>query len=130
MTPDIFEKRITVCPEHLDALNHVNNVVFLQWVQELADNHWFSKSTDEFNKVYAWVVLDHFIEYKRQAFLGDILTAKTFIEKNEGVRSIRMVEFFKDDKLVVRAKTNWCLIDRKRGRPMRVPKEITALFIY
>lgn len=130
MTSDVFQKQINVRAEHLDALNHVNNVVFLQWVQDIAGEHWFSKSTDAFNELYAWVVLDHFIEYKKQAFLNDILTVKTFIEKNEGVRSIRMVEFFKEEKLIVRAKTNWCLIDRKRGRPMRVPEEINRLFFY
>jgi len=128
MTSNIFQKQITVHAEHLDTLNHVNNVVFLQWVQDIAEDHWLSKSTTDFNEIYAWVALDHFIEYKKPAFLNDILTVKTFIEESVGARSIRMVEFFKEDKLVVRAKTNWCLIDRKRGRPMRIPKEINQLF--
>ena len=128
MQSDIFEKQITVKKEHLDALNHVNNVVYLQWVQDIAGEHWFEKSSKEFNEAYFWVVLDHFIEYKRQAFLDDVLTVRTYIEKNEGVRSVRMVEFLKADKLVVKAKTNWCLIDRKRQRPCRVPQEINDLF--
>lgn len=128
MTSEIYEKQITVEAQHLDELQHVNNVVYLQWIQDIAGEHWLSKSTEAFNAAYFWVVLDHFIEYKGQAFLDDILKIKTFVEKNEGVRSVRVVEFYKNEKCIVRAKTNWCLIDRARNRPTRVPKEVDDLF--
>lgn len=125
---DKYEMLITVDEQHLDDLRHVNNVVYLQWVQEAAKAHWLSKSSDEFNAKYHWVVLDHFIEYKGAAFLGDEIRIETFVEKNEGVRSVRHVHFFRKDKLIVKAKTNWCLIDKERNRPARVPKEIDDLF--
>ncbi len=128
MKSEIYQKSIRVCTEHLDDLQHVNNVVFLQWVQDIAGEHWLSKSDDIFNEAFYWVVVDHFIEYKGQAFLDNILVVQTFVEKNEGVRSTRIVEFYKDEKLIVRAKTNWCLIDRARNRPTRVPKEVDEMF--
>ena len=128
MKSQVYQKSILVLEEHLDYLKHVNNVVFLQWVQDLAGEHWMSKSNITFNQAYFWVVLNHYIEYKGQAFLDDVLIAKTYVEKNEGVRSLRVVEFFKDEKLIVRAKTHWCLIDRKTNRPSRVPQEVDDMF--
>ena len=128
MKSEVYEKLIIVTAEHLDDLQHVNNVVFLQWVQDLAGAHWLSKSNDTFNKAFYWVVLDHFIEYKGQAFFDDELIAKTFVQKNEGVRSLRVVEFYKNEVLIVSAKTNWCLIDRAKNRPARVPKEVDDMF--
>lgn len=123
-----YEKEITVQEAHLDALKHVNNVVFLQWIQDIAGEHWDSKSNAQFDAQYYWVVLDHFIEYKRQAVLHDSLLVRTFVEKNEGVRSWRIVEFYKNEKLVVRSKTTWCLISREKNRPVRIPKEVDAMF--
>lgn len=128
MTSEVYEKRITVREAHLDHLKHVNNVVILQWVQDMAGEHWMSKTNDIFDAAYYWVVLDHYIEYKGQAYLNDVLIAKTFVQKNEGVRSLRVVEFYKNEKLIARAKTNWCLIDRAKNRPARVPKEVDNMF--
>jgi len=130
MTPDIFQKQIIVRAEHLDAINHVNNIVYLQWVQDIGSDHWLANTKSQYEDQYFWVVLDHFIEYKGQAFLDDILTVKTFIKSNDGVRSVRIVEFFKEEKLICRASSNWCLIDRKRNRPVRISKEINDLFLF
>ena len=128
MTSEIFEKTITVEPDHIDIQQHVNNVVYLQWVQDIAGEHWLSKSDPAFNETHFWVVLNHFIEYKGQAFLGDSLTIRTFVERNEGVRSVRIVEIFKADKLITRARTEWVLMNRERNRPVRVPEAVDRLF--
>ena len=128
MISEVFEKTIVVRQEHLDQLNHVNNVVWLQWVQDMAEAHWQSKTTTTIENGYFWVVLNHFIEYKRQAFLGNSLLAKTFVASYEGPRSERHVEFYLDDKLCVKAKSSWCLISRASERPTRVPDEIVSLF--
>jgi acyl-CoA thioester hydrolase len=128
MTREIYQKKITVSREHLDELQHVNNVIYLQWVQDIAAEHWRSKVHDGFDTSHYWVVLDHFIEYKGQAFLNDIITIETFVEKNLGLRSTRVVEFYKGEKSIVRAHTNWCLINRISGRPIRIPPEIDQLF--
>jgi acyl-CoA thioester hydrolase len=128
MVSEKFSKIIRVKKVHLDALKHVNNVVFLQWVQDMAAEHWQSKSNKDFDAAYYWVVLDHYIEYKGQAFLDDELTVQTFVERNEGLRSTRVVEFLREGKLLVKAKTNWCLINRLSHRPVRIPEEIDRMF--
>lgn len=128
MKSKTFQKNIKVLEEHIDQLKHVNNVVYLQWVQDLAGNHWDMITKNVYDEVYYWVVIDHYIEYKGQAVLDDVIVAKTYIEKSEGVKSTRIVEFYLDTKLIVRAKTNWALIAKNSNRLVRVPQEIVDLF--
>lgn len=128
MTSVIYQKEIKVEAKHLDDLQHVNNVVYLQWVQDIAGEHWKSKSDPAFDKAYYWVVVDHYVSYKGQAIIDDCLTVKTYVERNNGVKSARIVEFYKGDKLIVQAKTHWCLVNVMTKRPVRIPKEVDKLF--
>lgn len=126
---EIFELQITVEPHHLDGLNHVNNVVYLQWVQDAAAAHWDHRATQDMKDEYIWVVLNHFLEYKRPAFLGEKLTARTFVFNYDGAKSERHVQILRDETLLVQAKTVWCLLDKSSQRPKRVPQEFADLFI-
>ena len=113
----------------MDELNHVNNVIYLQWVQEISKHHWLSLAKTPFTDQYYWVVVEHELVYKKQAFLGDEITITTFVESFEGPFSIRCVEFKRADEILVRATSKWCLIDKLSNRPKRVPEEIVNLFI-
>ncbi|MCP4461156.1 MAG: acyl-CoA thioesterase [Cytophagales bacterium] len=124
-----YTKTITVEHEHLDELNHVNNVVYLQWVQDIAKEHWFSKTEDDINNMYVWVVVKHELEYKRPAFLNDELSVTTYVEDFKGALSVRCVDFKKGEDLIVSARSQWCMIGAKDQRPKRVPKEIFELFL-
>ncbi len=125
-----YELLITVSPEDIDELQHVNNVVYLKWVQDVASAHWNSVASDEMKGQYAWVVLKHEIEYFSPAFLHDKITARTRVHHSEGVRSERHVELFnqKTGKLLARAKTTWCLLDAATMKPRRVEQDILGLF--
>lgn len=126
---EIFELPITVEAHHLDDLNHVNNVVYLQWVQDVAAAHWSHKATDQMKSEYIWVVLNHYLEYKRPALLGEQLIARTYVHNYDGPKSERHVQILRGDTLLVQAKTTWCLLDKASQRPKRVPQEFGALFI-
>ena len=75
-----------------------------------------------------WVVRSHHLEYKKQVLLGDQLLVKTFVTNYKGPFSERVVEFYCEEKLVVKSSSNWCLIDREDGKPMAVPATIQGLF--
>ena len=124
-----FSKTITVLPEHLDHLNHVNNVVYLQWVQDIAKEHWFSETSEDINTAYFWVVVKHELEYKKQAFLGDEIIVRTYVEEFKGALSVRCVEFKKGEDLIVSTRSQWCLIGAKDHKPKRVPKGFLDLFL-
>jgi acyl-CoA thioester hydrolase len=125
-----FEKTITVSKDDLDDLNHVNNVRYVQWVQDIAKDHWFAYATKDILETYSWFLVNHFIEYKSQALLGDQLLLKTYVPKVEGVSTIRHVEIInvKTEQLIVNSKAKWCLIDSKTLRPIRITPKIADLF--
>ena len=126
----ILEKEITVSKNDLDDLNHVNNVIYVHWVQEIAKEHWKSLVSNEIIKNYYWVLLEHQIKYLNPALLNDKIMIKTYIEKTEGIRSNRIVEIYNrnNDKLLVKSKTIWCLINAKTNKPNRITDEIRKAF--
>lgn len=121
---------ITVPNTAIDALKHVNNVVYLQWVQDVAEQHWNEKTDAAIRQKIAWVVLNHFIEYKAPAFEHDVLILKTWVDNYSGVTSERHTEILRkaDQKLLVQAKTLWCMIEKETGKPMRITEELTTKF--
>ncbi|HNP97290.1 MAG TPA: thioesterase family protein [Cyclobacteriaceae bacterium] len=125
-----FELPITVTAADLDELNHVNNVVYVQWVQDAAKAHWEKIASMAVKEKYVWMVLRHEIDYVSQAMLGDQLIAKTWVEWSEGVRSERRVEIRQagTGKIVIKAATLWCLLDAVTRRPKRIEADITSIF--
>lgn len=125
-----FEKVIEVTPENIDELNHVNNIAYLKWVLDIAKEHWFFYSSEEINSIFYWIVLSHYIEYKRPCFLGEELRIKTKVGAIEGARWPRKVWIYKPDgKLAVHAETEWCLMEKSSHRPARISKNISTIFL-
>ena len=131
MNRPVFQMELTAGPEHIDELGHVNNAVWVQWIQQVAVAHWDAVAEQDFKDAYFWVVARHEIDYLRSAVLGDEITARTWIEEAaRGARSTRMMQFTgPDGKICVRAKTQWAIIDKALGRPIRVPPEVVAPFL-
>ncbi|MBT8267025.1 MAG: thioesterase family protein [Bacteroidia bacterium] len=127
---EFFETTLTVENKDLDELNHVNNVQYVHWINEIAKQHWLHKATEKLLNSHFWVVVKHTINYKKPAFLNDELKLKTFVKHSEGVLSTRVVEIYNNESndLLVRAETEYCLIDAQSQRPARIPTEIINLF--
>lgn len=121
----------TALPEHIDALGHVNNAVWLQWVQDIAVAHWEAVANGAHKAAYVWVVTRHEIDYRGNIGLGESVDACTFIPAGPvGARFDRRVDFTSaTGKVIVSALTTWALIDRASGRLMRVPAEVAAPFL-
>lgn len=130
MNAKAFQLKVTVPESAIDGMDHVNNVKYLQWVQDVAEAHWQDNSDAEMLEKYAWVALEHTIKYHAPAFLDDEIIVETWVEKFEGVRSIRRTKIFrpKDDKILATAITQWCLLSMPKGRPMRVPAVFTEIY--
>lgn len=124
---NIFLAQHTVTPEEIDELNHVNNIVYLRWVQDVSGKHWFKLTENNSQNNYIWVVLRHEIDYVSSAVLNDKITLKTWVGETQGVKSVRYVEIYKQNKLLAKAKTTWCLLDVKTLRPVRISEEIINL---
>jgi len=119
----VFEKQIQVTQEHIDGNNHVNNVQYVKWVEEIAGEHWdFVKNTTYFPDDI-WMLLDHHIQYKKQVYLNDIITIKTYPKPPEGIRQPRKVEFYCNDILVVDSLTLWVFIDKETQKIKRLESD-------
>ncbi len=126
---NVYEKTQVVQKGEIDQYNHVNNVVYVQWIQDIANEHW-QELTKEIKELdYAWFVVRHEIDYIAQALLNDVVIIKTWIGKTEGVKSVRHVEISINSKLIVRSQTIFCLVDNKTGRPKRITEEVTKLLL-
>ncbi|HEY5691117.1 MAG TPA: acyl-CoA thioesterase [Cyclobacteriaceae bacterium] len=125
-----FELEINVTYKDIDELNHVNNVVHVQWIQDVAKAHWESLATKAILDKYIWVVLRHEVDYLGQAILEDELVAKTWVSWSEGVKSERQVEIRNKEtgKVIVKSKTLWCLLDAVTRRPKRIESDIISIF--
>ncbi len=123
-----YEYSLLVTKEDIDALNHVNNVVYLKWINKVSILHWNSLSNEEINKKYIWVASRHEIDYLKPAFLNEKITIKTWIDTLEGVKSIRKVEMYRKEILLAKSKTTWILLDAKTQKIARIPKEIKDVF--
>lgn len=116
----IYEKQIVVTEEHIDRNNHVNNVQYVKWVEEIAGEHWDFVKHKTNNPEDIWMLLDHHIQYKKQVYLGELLTIKTFPKTPEGIRQPRKVEFYCNGQLVVDSLTLWVFIDKETQRIIRL----------
>jgi acyl-CoA thioester hydrolase len=122
-----YKHIIQVKPEDIDALDHVNNVVYLKWVNEISEKHWSILSNPDLDRKFFWVAIRHEIDYLQPAFLNDRITVYTWIGKTEGVRSVRHVHIYRNDQLLAKAQTTWCLMDAKTKKITRIGKEITDI---
>ncbi len=129
-TPEIYEKIITVKASDLDELKHVNNVQYVQWIQDIAKEHWENRASEEILTTYFWVVIRHEIDYKKQAFLNDELLIETFVGEHTHVTSQRLVNIKNKTtgNVLVQAKSTWCLMDYKTKKPVKISPEMLRVF--
>jgi acyl-CoA thioester hydrolase len=127
----VFEQQLVATADDIDELGHVNNAVWVQWIQQVAVAHWEAVADAAHKDSYFWVIVRHEIDYLRAAFAGDRLTARTWVgETPKGARFDRLMEFVGEDgKPRVRARTHWAIIDKATERPIRVPAEVIAPFL-
>ena len=121
----------TALPEHIDVMGHVNNAVWVQWMEAIATSHWEAVALPEHQAKYVWVVTRHEIDYRGNIAEGESVTAETFIpEGPTGARFDRCVEFSNSEgKVIVSARSTWAMIDKASGRLARVPAEVAGPFL-
>ena len=129
---NIYSKTFIIPANAIDENGHVNNVAYVQWMQDIAVEHYESiGGTSPMQLVGAtWVVREHRIEYLRPAFAGEQIEIKTWVENIRRVRSLRKYEFIRiaDKKLLVNGETDWVFVDVQTGVPRAIPDEVSKVF--
>lgn len=121
----------TAAPEHIDVMGHVNNAVWVQWMEALATAHWEADAAPEHVASYAWVVTRHEIDYRGNIKQGESVVAETFIpDPPSGAKFDRRIDFRNAvGKVIVSSRSTWAMIDIASGRLMRVPADVAAPFL-
>ncbi|QHL86109.1 acyl-CoA thioesterase [Nibribacter ruber] len=126
---DKFSLAIQVQPADIDALGHVNNVVYVRWVQEVSAAHWEHVAPQEIKDQYLWVILRHEIDFLKPAMPNDTVTGYTWVGDYHGAKFERYVSLYRTgtQELLASAKTIWCLVDAKTMRPRRIEQALVEL---
>lgn len=126
----VFEMTVPVLPADIDEQNHVNNTVYLRWVQDVATAHWRSLASTEAQNAVGWVVLRHEIDYKTPANLSDEIVLRTWVGKATRLTFERFTEIrrTREGELLSKARTLWVPINNQTGRPARVSAEVRKQF--
>ena len=124
-----FEHSFLAKLEDIDRQGHVNNVRYVQWIQDVAVAHWLSKATEEQKENITWVVLRHEIDYLRRDFENEEIKAVTWVGEPSGAKWERFTEIRRDDKILAKAKSIWVALDTKTSRPRRVDAELKETFL-
>ena len=126
---DPFTLTITVSSEDIDTLHHVNNLVYVKWMDKIATTHWDFLTKDNPLPQYIWVVMRHEIDYLKQATLGDEIVVKTWVGETRGITSVRFMEFYKNDVLLVKAKTVWAMLHAETFKPTRIREDVLKVLL-
>ena len=126
----VFKLAFEPTTDDIDDNDHVNNVVYLRWAQDMGIAHWRSLASAEIQATWAWIALRHEIDYRRELKLGEVAQGRTWVaEAAEGPRFDRFIRLdHPDGQMCAQVHTTWVLIEQATGRPRRVPAWITDLF--
>jgi acyl-CoA thioester hydrolase len=127
----VYIRSFTIPAEAIDENGHVNNVAYVQWMQDIAVEHYASIGgiAAQGNDA-TWVIREHRIEYFLPAFAGEEIEIKTWVDNVRRVRSLRKYEFVRksDGKILVKGETEWVFVDAKTGAPRAIPAEVSKVF--
>lgn len=129
---NIYTKTFIIPENAIDENGHVNNVAYVQWMQDIAVEHYESIGGTRPTQLVGatWVVREHRIEYLLPAFAGEAIEIKTWVENIRRVRSLRKYEFIRktDGKTLVKGETDWVFVDMQTGAPRAIPDEVSKVF--
>lgn len=121
---------VSVQSADIDEQNHVNNTVYLRWIQDVATAHWQALASADAQSAIGWVVLRHEIDYRMPANLGDEIALRTWVGEASRLKFERFTEVRRkiDNVLLAQARTLWVPIDVRTGKPTRVSADVRARF--
>ncbi len=125
----MFHYPLEIEETDIDFMGHVNNAVYLNWVQESVIAYWRKLAPAEAVAGHLWVALKHEISYRRPAFLKDAVVAEVIAEGMQGARAFFHTVVRRGEEVLAEVKSSWCCIDAVSKRPARLERAIVERFI-
>jgi len=129
VTSRAFHFPIGIAPGDIDHMGHVNNSVYLKWVQDAVVRYWESLAPPEAVARHLWVALRHEIDFRRPTFLDDVVVANVIADKVEGARAFFTTVIKRGEVVLAEVRSSWCCLDSVTKRPARLAKDIAARFL-
>ena len=129
MTTNAYQHPIGILADDIDHMGHVNNSVYLKWVQEAVIRYWESLAPPEAVARHLWVALKHEISYRRPTFVDDTVVDDVIAEKVEGARALFTTVIKRGEEVLAEVKSTWCCLDAVSHRPARLARDIAARFL-
>ena len=125
----MFRQPIAIAPADIDFMGHVNNSVYLKWVQEAVIAYWERIAPAEAVAAHLWVALKHEITYRKPAFLDDVVVADVIAEKVQGARAFFSTVIRRGEEVVAEVQSVWCCLDSASRRPARLARDVARRFL-
>ena len=125
----MYRHAIGIQPGDIDHMGHVNNSVYLQWVQEAVVRYWEKVAPSDAVAKHLWVALKHEIEFRRPTFLEDTVVADVIAEQVQGARAFFTTVIRRGEEVLAEVKSTWCCLDASSRRPARLAKDIISRFV-
>lgn len=125
----MYRHAIGILPDDIDHMGHVNNSVYLKWVQEAVIRYWEKVAPSDAVTKHLWVALKHEISYRRPTFLNDIVVADVVADQVQGAKAFFTTVIKRGEVVLVEVNSIWCCLDSASLRPARLAKEIVSRFL-
>ena len=125
----MFRYAIAIDPADIDHMGHVNNSVYLKWVQDAVVDYWRSIAPPDAVARHLWVALKHEITYRRPTFLQDVVVAEVIAEKVDGARAMFRTVLMRGEEVLTEVASSWCCLDAATMRPVRLARDIVTRFL-
>jgi acyl-CoA thioester hydrolase len=129
VSSETFRHPIGIAPEDIDGLGHVNNSVYLRWVQDAVVRFWEQVAPPEAVARHLWVALAHDIRYRHPTLLGDIIVADVGADRMQGARAFFTTVIKRGEDVVAEVRSTWCCLDSMTRRPARLARDVVARFL-
>lgn len=125
----MFRHPIAIAPADIDHMGHVNNAVYLTWVQDAVVQYWEKVAPSDAVARHLWVALKHEITYRRPTFLDDVVVADVLAEQVQGARAFFTTVLKRGEEVLAEVKSCWCCLDADTLRPARLARDVAERFV-
>jgi acyl-CoA thioester hydrolase len=125
----MFRHAITIEPADIDHMGHVNNAVYLRWVQDAVIRYWEAVAPADAVAKHLWVALKHEISYRRPTFLHDGVVAEVIAERMQGARTFFTTVIKRGEEVIADIHSSWCCLDAATKRPARLARDVAQRFL-
>ena len=116
-------KSITPAACDIDRMGHVNNSVYLRWIEQAVHDDWEGLAMPSEFASLLWVAVRHEVDYRRPAFLGDVLEISVRLDEVRRARAWYDAVIHREGEILVQARSCWCCIEAESRRLTMIPRD-------